>query len=280
MNEGRIRGDWPACRDMVRRQWNHLTDEDLDAIDGERETLLNVLEQRYDSPRERLEQQVSEFEARLGSTDAPVQHAQHTYTGGSAAAEDGSQGRTLYEENDMARNPQQQGGSPRPDRNAGTQGDKGFAEQNAGAGSMGNKRGDEQNYSQQDRQGSQQSGSQQSGSQQNKQGSQQQGSQQYKQGAPDKSQQGSRQDSQSQSAGKQSGLEGSMDSRNKQGMGSSSTDLEEEDVGEVTDREASNSQADGSSRDKSQQSQQKNKQGGAPPSWQRQGERRPDQSSV
>ena len=68
MGFDRMSGDWAANRLIVRQQWNRLTEEDLDAIDGEREALLNVLEQRYDAPRERLEQQVSDFEDRLGSS--------------------------------------------------------------------------------------------------------------------------------------------------------------------------------------------------------------------
>jgi len=118
----RMRGDWAAQRQQVRQQWSKLTDEDLEAIDGDRNALLNVLEQRYDSPRDELEQQVSNFEDRIGADAETRQTA-----GRNGDARPGSQGGQQYEEDSVAKS-----------RNT-------PVEEQTGAGSMGNKRAPEQN---------------------------------------------------------------------------------------------------------------------------------------
>ena len=276
MDSDTMRGDWAAIRLMVRQQWNRLTDEDLEAIDGDREALLNVLEQRYDSPRDRLEQQVSEFEGRIGGHDDEVSST--------AASQMGSQGRQLYEEDSMPRNPndkQQSQQNQGRGANSPQQGDKRFAEQQSGSGSMDNKNAEEQ-YG--------------AGSMGNKQGSPQQGSQQ--QGSQQRQGQGSQQGGSSRQGSQPGGQPGQQRQGQQSGQGSqgrqqsSATDIDEEDVDvEETDgsisRQAAREQADGSSRDKQsategdgysksdreQQGGQKGKTPNVPPSWQRQSER-------
>ena len=47
MNDDVFKGQWKQFRGEVRKQWNKLTDDDLDIIDGEREKLEGRLQERY-----------------------------------------------------------------------------------------------------------------------------------------------------------------------------------------------------------------------------------------
>ncbi len=61
----RIVGDWADARSLLLHRWGLLTDDDLDAVAGDRERLLACLVATYDRPREHIEQQLVEFELRF-----------------------------------------------------------------------------------------------------------------------------------------------------------------------------------------------------------------------
>ena len=54
-------GGWPGISRRVRERWSDLTDEDLAAISGDRERLIERLEERYPRSREVIEREVAEF---------------------------------------------------------------------------------------------------------------------------------------------------------------------------------------------------------------------------
>ena len=64
MNWDQARGEWSDVRDMFRREWGRLTDDDLNVIGGRREHLVGILGQRYGQVRVEIERQVGEFENR------------------------------------------------------------------------------------------------------------------------------------------------------------------------------------------------------------------------
>jgi uncharacterized protein YjbJ (UPF0337 family) len=63
MNWDRIEGNsWSMLKSVVRKQWDRLTDEELDEIAGDRERLVGKVQERYDIPRDEAERQVREWE--------------------------------------------------------------------------------------------------------------------------------------------------------------------------------------------------------------------------
>lgn len=64
MNWDEVKGNWKQFRGKVREQWGKLTDDDLDVIAGRRDQLIGVIQKRYGSTREQVEDQVKEFERR------------------------------------------------------------------------------------------------------------------------------------------------------------------------------------------------------------------------
>jgi len=67
MNWDHIAGRWQQLRGRIREQWGKLTDDDIDVIAGKREQLVGLLQRRYGTTREEIEQQVEDFEKRLAS---------------------------------------------------------------------------------------------------------------------------------------------------------------------------------------------------------------------
>src|SRR5262245_44430003 len=65
--QSKIKASWDhGTKNVTRQRWNRLTDDDLTAINGDRDLLLDVLERRYSNvERETLEQQVDDFEDNL-----------------------------------------------------------------------------------------------------------------------------------------------------------------------------------------------------------------------
>ena len=64
MNWDRIEGRWQNTKGKIREQWGKLTDDDLVIIAGKRDQLVGLLQQRYGTTRDDIEDQVREFESR------------------------------------------------------------------------------------------------------------------------------------------------------------------------------------------------------------------------
>jgi uncharacterized protein YjbJ (UPF0337 family) len=52
MDWNRIEGNWKQAQGKIKEKWGKLTDDDLTKINGQREQLEGIIEQRYGS-RER-----------------------------------------------------------------------------------------------------------------------------------------------------------------------------------------------------------------------------------
>lgn len=68
MNTEQMKGEWNVIKGKVREKWGKLTDDDLDVIAGKRDQLVGTLQKRYGLAKEKVEEQVKEWER----DDTPV----------------------------------------------------------------------------------------------------------------------------------------------------------------------------------------------------------------
>lgn len=62
-----IKGNWREYKGRLKEKWGELTDDDLDRIEGKRDQLLGILQNRYGRTRERAENEIRDFEDNLTS---------------------------------------------------------------------------------------------------------------------------------------------------------------------------------------------------------------------
>lgn len=62
MNWEQIKGNWRHLAGKATERWGKLTDDDWVAIEGQRDQLVGLLQQRYGLSREEAEGEVSAFE--------------------------------------------------------------------------------------------------------------------------------------------------------------------------------------------------------------------------
>jgi uncharacterized protein YjbJ (UPF0337 family) len=67
MNWDQITGNWKQFKGKVKEKWGKLTDDDLTTINGRREQLVGVLQQRYGYAKTQAEQELDEFARDLKS---------------------------------------------------------------------------------------------------------------------------------------------------------------------------------------------------------------------
>lgn len=65
MNWDQIKGKWKQLKGQTRQQWGELTDDDIDVIDGNRESLVGKIQERYGVAKGAAEEQVRRFEEAL-----------------------------------------------------------------------------------------------------------------------------------------------------------------------------------------------------------------------
>ncbi|MBV9080575.1 MAG: CsbD family protein [Elusimicrobia bacterium] len=62
-----IKGDWKKLRALVAREWEELTDADLDDIAGDRERLVEKIGERCGVGRDEAEKELRDFERIAGA---------------------------------------------------------------------------------------------------------------------------------------------------------------------------------------------------------------------
>lgn len=62
-----VRSHWDDYRDKVKHQWNKLTDDDIRDIRGDRQRLMQALQDRYQITKDKVEKDVTEFFAGSGT---------------------------------------------------------------------------------------------------------------------------------------------------------------------------------------------------------------------
>ncbi len=61
MDETIFANNWKELKGKVKERWHSLTDEDLIAIDGSREVLVSMLQEKYYYSKEKAEEEVNHF---------------------------------------------------------------------------------------------------------------------------------------------------------------------------------------------------------------------------
>jgi len=61
MNEHILNGRWNQLKGQVRKTWGKLTNDDLDMIQGDIESLIGKIEERYGRSREEIEAEVDDW---------------------------------------------------------------------------------------------------------------------------------------------------------------------------------------------------------------------------
>ncbi|WP_045835978.1 CsbD family protein [Hyphomicrobium sp. 99] len=58
MNWDRVEGNWKQFAGKAKEKWGHLTDDDIAKINGKREQLEGVLQERYGYAKEQVKKEV------------------------------------------------------------------------------------------------------------------------------------------------------------------------------------------------------------------------------
>jgi uncharacterized protein YjbJ (UPF0337 family) len=75
MNWTTLQGNWNETKGKVKTKWGRLTDDDLTQVQGQKDRLVGVIQQKYGIAREKAEEQLDEF---LSSADSFVSRAKET----------------------------------------------------------------------------------------------------------------------------------------------------------------------------------------------------------
>ena len=60
MNKDIFKGKWKQIRGEAKRWWGELTDDDLDKVEGDRDKLIGVMQERYGYARDKAEREVDQ----------------------------------------------------------------------------------------------------------------------------------------------------------------------------------------------------------------------------
>jgi uncharacterized protein YjbJ (UPF0337 family) len=58
MNKDILQGKWRQMRGEMKKWWGELTDDELDKIEGNRDKLLGLLQEKYGYSRQKAEEEV------------------------------------------------------------------------------------------------------------------------------------------------------------------------------------------------------------------------------
>lgn len=65
MNWDQIEGRWKQVRGKVKNEWGRLTDDDVGAVNGQRDKLVGLIQEAYGVEREEADRQVRNWFNRL-----------------------------------------------------------------------------------------------------------------------------------------------------------------------------------------------------------------------
>lgn len=58
MNKDVLKGKWKQIRGEAKKWWGELTNDDLDKIEGDRDKLVGVIQERYGYAKDEAEREV------------------------------------------------------------------------------------------------------------------------------------------------------------------------------------------------------------------------------
>lgn len=67
MNWDVIKGNWKQMTGAIKSQWGELTDDEIDQLDGERERLAGLIQERYGMAKDQAEEEIDSFIAKQKS---------------------------------------------------------------------------------------------------------------------------------------------------------------------------------------------------------------------
>jgi uncharacterized protein YjbJ (UPF0337 family) len=59
-----LKGKWKQMRGEVKQWWGDLTNDDVDRIEGDRDKLVGIIQERYGRSRQEAEREVEDFLAK------------------------------------------------------------------------------------------------------------------------------------------------------------------------------------------------------------------------
>jgi uncharacterized protein YjbJ (UPF0337 family) len=72
MNWDQIQGRWKQFKGAARTKWGDLTDSDFERINGNREQLVGLIQERYGIAKETAERQVNEWAQSIRTEEEPA----------------------------------------------------------------------------------------------------------------------------------------------------------------------------------------------------------------
>ncbi|HAC57721.1 MAG TPA: CsbD family protein [Rhodobiaceae bacterium] len=64
MNWDQVEGNWTQMKGKVKEAWGDLTDSDITKIEGKRDRLAGVLQERYGKKKEEVETEIDNWLSR------------------------------------------------------------------------------------------------------------------------------------------------------------------------------------------------------------------------
>ena len=61
MNQDILEGNWKQIKGSVKEMWGRLTDDELDQIEGRRDRLVGILQERYGYTQLEAEEAITSF---------------------------------------------------------------------------------------------------------------------------------------------------------------------------------------------------------------------------
>lgn len=65
MNWDQMQGKWKQFKGDVQKQWGKLSDDDYNAVEGDRQKFVGKIQERYGLAKEEAERQVDDWVGRL-----------------------------------------------------------------------------------------------------------------------------------------------------------------------------------------------------------------------
>ena len=65
MNRDILQGRWKQLKGQAKQKWGKLTDDDLDRVEGSRDELIGMIQERYGKSREEAEREVDDWQMRV-----------------------------------------------------------------------------------------------------------------------------------------------------------------------------------------------------------------------
>jgi len=64
MNRDILQGKWKQLKGQAKQKWGKLTDDELDRIEGSRDELVGLIQERYGRSRDEAEKEVDDWQMR------------------------------------------------------------------------------------------------------------------------------------------------------------------------------------------------------------------------